>query len=67
MGGFLKLFNVKSGDLLSEIALKDRVFYLAVRHPKCLIAIGFQDSKTVNVKFLQVKLPRNEDSRKSKR
>jgi len=67
MGGFLKLFNVKSGDLLSEIALKSPVSNLAVFQPKCLIAIGFKDSKKVNVKFLQVKLPRNEDCRKSKR
>ena len=67
MGGFLKLFNVKSGDLLSEIALKSLASNLAVCQPKCLIAIGFEDSKKVNVKFLQVKLPRNEDSRKSKR
>ena len=67
MGGFLKLFNVKSGDLLSEIALKSPASNLAVCQPKCLIAIGFEDSKKVNVKFLQVKLPRNEDSRKSKR
>ena len=65
-GGFLQLFNVKSGDLLSEIALESHVYNLAASLPKRLVAICFQDSK-VNFKVLQVKLPRDEDSRKRKR
>ena len=67
IGGFLRLFNVKSGDLLSEIALESRVSNLAACLPKSLVAIGFQDSK-VNFKVLQVKLPLpDEGSRKRKR
>ena len=66
IGGFLQLFNVKSGDLLSKIALESYVYSLAACLPKRLIAIGFQNSK-VNIKLLQVKLPQDEDSKKRKR
>ena len=62
---FLQLFNVKSGDLLSKIALDLRVYSLAACPRKGLVALGFLDSK-VNFKVLQVKLPRDED-RKRKR
>ena len=64
-GYFLKLFNVKSGDLLSEIALELHVYSLAACPRKGLVALGFMDTK-VNFKVLQVKLPRDED-RKRKR
>jgi len=63
---FLQLFNVKSGDLLSEIALESRVYSLAACPHKRLIAIGFEDSN-VNFKVLQVKLPGDRHSRKNKR
>ena len=65
-GYFLQLFNVKSGDLLSEIALESRVYSLAACPRERLIAIGFEDSK-VNFKVLQVKLPGDKHSRKTKR
>ena len=61
----LRLFNVKSGDLLSEIAVESEVYSLAAFPSKRLVAIGFVDSK-LNFKVLQVKLPR-EYCRKSKR
>jgi len=62
----LRLFNVKSGDLLSEIAMESEVYSLAACPRECLIATGFMDSK-VNFKVLQVKLPRDKDNGKSKR
>ena len=67
-GHFLRLFNVKSGDLLSEIAGEGYVYSLAACPRKRLVAIGFMDSK-VNFKVLQVKLPGDKHSRtrKSKR
>jgi len=63
---FLQLLNVKSGDLLSEIALESRVYSLAACPHKRLIAICFEDSN-VNFKVLQVKLPGDKHSRKNKR
>ena len=63
---FLQLFNVKSGDLLSEIALEGLVYSLAACPRERLVAIGFGDSK-VNFKVLQVKLPGDQHSRRSKR
>ena len=65
-GYFLQLFNVKSGDLLSEIALESQVYSFAACPRERLIAIGFEDSK-VNFKVLQVKLPGDKHNRKSKR
>ena len=53
----LRLFNVKSGDLLSEIAMESEVYSLAAFPSKRLIAIGCVGSK-LNFKVLQVKLPR---------
>ena len=65
-GYFLQLFNVKSGDLLSEIALDGRVYSLAAFPRERLVAIGYGYSK-VNFKVLQVKLPGDQHSRRSKR
>ena len=62
----LQLFNVKSGDLLSEIALEGDVYRLAACPRERLVAIGFMDSK-VNFKVLQVKLPGDQHSRRNKR
>ena len=53
---FLQLFNVKSGDLLSEITRESPVYSLAACPREHLVAIGFMDSR-VNFKVLQVKLP----------
>ena len=63
---FLQLFNIMSGDVLSEITLESRVYDLAACPRECLIAIDFVDS-TVNFKVLRVKLPRDKHDRKSKR
>ena len=63
---FLQLFNIKSGDVLSEIALESRVYDLAACPRERLIAIDFVDS-TMNFKVLQVKLPRDKHNGKSKR
>ena len=65
-GDFFQLFNVKSGDLLSEIARNSALCSLAACPRKRLIAIGFMDSK-VNFKVLQVKLPGDKHSRGRKR
>ena len=62
----LQLFNVKSGDLLSEIALDGQVKSLAACPRERLIAIGCWYSNA-NVKVLQVKLPGDQHSRRSKR
>jgi len=65
-GNWLRLFNVKSGDLLSEIATEGPVTCLASYPREGLLAIGFDDSR-VNFKVLHVKLPRDKDDRKSKK
>ncbi|XP_044164139.1 uncharacterized protein LOC122948383 [Acropora millepora] len=65
-GYFLQLFNVKSRDLLSEIALEGRVYSLAACPRERLVAIGCGYSK-VNLNVLQVKLPGDQHSRRSKR
>ncbi|XP_067027390.1 uncharacterized protein [Acropora muricata] len=62
----LQLFNVKSGDLLSEIALENHVYSLAACPRERLVAISFMDSK-VNFKVLQVKLPGDQHRSRSKR
>ena len=62
----LQLFNVKSGDLLSEIALEGDVYRLTACPRERLVAICFRDSK-VNFKVLQVKLPGDQHSRRNKR
>ena len=63
---FLQLFNVKSGDLLSVIALDRPVYSLAACPRERLVAMDFMDCKE-NFKVLQVKLPGDKHSRKSKR
>ncbi|XP_015774911.1 PREDICTED: uncharacterized protein LOC107353104 [Acropora digitifera] len=63
---FLQLFNVKSGDVLSEIALEGSVHSLATSPRERLVAIGYRFSK-VNFKVLQVKLPGDQHRRRSKR
>ena len=65
-GNRLLLFNVKSGDLLSEITMESEVYSLAACPRRRLVAIGVEDSK-YGFKVLQVKLPRDKDSRKNKR
>ncbi|XP_067018647.1 uncharacterized protein [Acropora muricata] len=65
-GDFFHLFNVKSGDLLSEIATKSTLYSLAACPRERLLAIGFMDSK-VNFEVLQVKLPGDKRSRGRKR
>ena len=65
-GRFLQLFNVKSGDLLSEISLEGYVYSLAACPRERLVAIGFRDPK-VNLNVFQVKLPDDQRSRRSKR
>ena len=62
----LLLFNVKSGDLLSEISLESKVYSLAAYPRRRLVAIGVGDS-TYGFKVLQVKLSRDKDSRKNER
>ncbi|XP_015774107.1 PREDICTED: uncharacterized protein LOC107352290 isoform X2 [Acropora digitifera] len=62
----LQLFNVKSGDLLSEIASDGHVCSLAACPRERLVAIGYGYSK-VNFKVLKVKLPGDQHSRRSKR
>ena len=62
----LQLFNVKSGDVLSEIGLEGPVYSLAACPRERLVAFGCGYSK-VNFKVLQVKLPGDQHSRRSKR
>ncbi|XP_074628966.1 uncharacterized protein LOC141886642 [Acropora palmata] len=59
------LVNVKSGDLLSEIARESSLYSLAACPRERLLAIGFMDSK-VNFEVLQVKLPGDKHSRGGK-
>ena len=63
---FLQLFNVKSGDLLSEIGLEGPVYSLAAFPREHLVAIGF-GCFNMNFKVLQVKLPGDQHRRRSKR
>ena len=63
-GHILELFNVKSGDLLSEIALESSVYSLTACPRERLI--GYTDSN-VNFKVLRVKLPGDKHSSKSTR
>ena len=65
-GYFLQLLNFKSGDLLREIALEGLVYSLAAFPRERLVAIACGYSK-VNLKVLQVKLPGDQHSRRSKR
>ena len=65
-GFFLQLFNVKSGDLLSEIVFEGLVFSLAACPRERLVAIGYAFSK-VKLEVVQVKLPGDQHWRRSKR
>ncbi|KAL9966358.1 hypothetical protein ACROYT_G024414 [Oculina patagonica] len=65
-GYCLRLFNVKSGDLLSEITMESTVRSLALCPRKSLIAIGLKDSKH-GFELLQVKLPQDKNSGRNKR
>ena len=62
----LKLFNVKSGDLLSVLHLDSEANCLAACPRKRLLAIGQTDSKH-GFKLIKVQLPQDKDIRKSKR
>ena len=53
---FLRLYNVKSGDLLSEIVEQRLLRRLAVCPRKRLVAIGFQNSED-HFEIIQAKLP----------
>ena len=52
---FLRLYNVKSGDLLSEIVEERQFRSLAVCPRKRLVAIGFKNSEDHSI--IQAKLP----------
>ena len=52
----LRLYNVKSGDLLSEVVEQRQLQILAVSPRKRLVAIGFRHSKD-HFEIIQVKLP----------
>ena len=62
----LQLFNVKSGDLLSDLHLDSEANCLAACPCKRLLAIAQRDSKH-GFKLIQVQLPQDKDTRKSKR
>ena len=70
----VELFNVKSGDLLSNLLFSDlqlrnrlgSMYCLAASPCKRLVAIYLSDSKH-GYELIQVRLPGDEDSRKSKR
>ena len=65
-GFCLRLFNIRSGDLLSVITMENRAFCLAACPRKLLIAIGFTSSKP-NFKVIKVKLQGTKYDRKYKR
>ncbi len=65
-GYCLQLFNVESGNLLSEVTMERRGCSLATCPSKRLIAIGFENSKH-SFKLLQAKLPQDKNSRKNER
>ena len=62
----LRLFNVKSGDLLSVIDFDRKVTCLAACPRKRLLAID-QTSPQLGFNLIQVRLPQDNDSRKSER
>jgi len=68
----LRLFNVKSGDMLSVIDLESKAFrFIRVRFTaclsKCLIAVGHRDSPPPGFKVIRVWLLGDKRSRKNKR
>ena len=64
--GGLRLFNVKSGDLLSVIARQKRTHCLATCPLNHLIAIDIDGSEH-NFRLIQVNISQLEDNRKTKR
>ena len=56
----VQLFNVKSGELLTEIDVESLVTCLAACPFNRVLAIGLEDS-TPNFKVIRVHLPRGED------
>ena len=66
-GYHLLLFNVRTGDLLTELDVHatKRPHYLAAFPQKGLIAIGLRNSKRMHP-FIKVKVPRYKVSRKAK-
>ena len=64
-GSSLRLFNVLSGELLSVIDREKEAFHLAVCPRKRLLAVDRIYSKR-GFELIQVHLPRDKDSRKSK-
>ena len=65
-GCCLRLFNVKTGDLLTVIAMESRAFCLAACPRRCLIAIGLMSSRP-NFKVIKVKLQNIKHESKCKR
>ncbi|CAH3186004.1 unnamed protein product, partial [Porites lobata] len=61
----LRLFSVRSGDLLSVLDMDTRPFCLASFPKKGLIAIGLCQSKRMCA-FIKVRMPRDKDNRGSK-
>ncbi|XP_078376267.1 uncharacterized protein LOC144659655 isoform X1 [Oculina patagonica] len=61
----LRLFNVKFGELLSEITMESEVCSLAACPLKRLVAMGLRNSKH-SFKLLHVKLPQDKSSRRNK-
>ena len=62
----VRLLNVKSGELLTEIDVESREICLAACPFNRVLAIGLQDS-TPNFKVIRVHLPRGEDRGKMER
>ena len=61
----LRLFSVKTGDLLCVLDMDIRPFCLASFPKKGLIAIGLWQSKRMCA-FIKVRMPRDKDNRESK-
>ena len=61
----LRLFSVRSGDLLSVLDMDTRPLCLASFPKKGLIAIGLCQSKRMCA-FIKVRMPRDKDNRESK-
>jgi len=63
----VRLFNVKSGDMLSVIDLEGRALRFTACLSKCLIAVGHSNSPPPGFKVIRVWLPGDKRSRKNKR
>ena len=60
---FLRLFNIRSGDLLSVLDIEDEPHCLGACLDKPLVAIGLSGAR---LKFIQVKLPGVQDAKVKK-